>query len=614
MRRRLLPASVLLACALGRAEEPRGAFEDLARLGIIDPRTGTPQALDAELALGEQALERGDFAAAAASLHGIVHSPRYADFSDTVAYQNAEYGLLVALAGGGAAGEALAVAERVLLRGPAAPYFAVAHRRAVDVALQTRAYRPVLARLEAVKLDQPLPTEALAERAYLRGRAAYDEGKLDDAERELAQVSRRSRLFSSAVYLRGVLAVRQGKLGGATEAFCEIAGNPDGDRYSFVVDDRYFALKDLARLGAARVAHEEGRFDDAYYHYFQIPDDSDRLPEALFEAGWSMYQKRELRTARDLVKELLTSFPTAPQVPEALLLAGYIELADCRFPEARARFDALSKELRPLVAVVERLRGSPADRQALLGRALARAGRRGPAAQLPPLTSAPEDRVLAMLRLDPRLLRLSDTVSGLRTEAALAPGAIAAWRDLLGRLPGTQVQPVPPEGVTLLARVRQLRAELRRERPGAGDRLPELDGADARLAAIEARLAGSGAAGGDPALRARVAADLEKTEGLAARAAELAGTFDRAADALAAKELLRLHHQLVRIFEKARLGTIDAVIGEKRMYEKEIEDIAADRFLPRQAGKVHEHGLISDTEEYWPPEEEVWEDEYEAWK
>ena len=41
---------------------------------------------------------------------------------------------------------------------------------------------------------------------------------------------------------------------------------------------------------------------------------------------------------------------------------------------------------------------------------------------------------------------------------------------------------------------------------------------------------------------------------------------------------------------------------------------AAWAIMPRQVGKIYEHALIGDTEEYWPPEEEVWEDEYEGWK
>jgi len=36
---------------------------------------------------------------------------------------------------------------------------------------------------------------------------------------------------------------------------CEIAATPDDDKFTFVVDERYFTIKDLARLGLGRLAH-----------------------------------------------------------------------------------------------------------------------------------------------------------------------------------------------------------------------------------------------------------------------------------------------------------------------------------------------------------------------
>jgi tetratricopeptide (TPR) repeat protein len=278
-------------------------------------------------------------------------------------------------------------------------------------------------------------------------------------------VSRKSRLYSSSVYLRGVLRVRQGKLKDATEAFCEIATTPDQDTFTFYIDDRYFGIKDLAQLGAGRIAHEEGRYDDAYYHYFQIPDDSDRLPEALFEAAWSMYQKTELRTARDLVNDFLKQFPTSPLVPEALLLGGYIELADCKFDEARKKFEALAQEMGPLLVSVEYAQGASSMRRTLMTRALERVGPRGPIAAARPLTAAPDDRLLALLRLDPALVRLNETLAGIRREAALSSYAVTAWRELLLRA----AEPEGPER----ARGGEERRDLERgaaERGGAPSR------------------------------------------------------------------------------------------------------------------------------------------------
>ena len=296
-------------------------FKELEAMKLIDVESGNVTTLRRELASAETLLKDGAFANAAVALYAIVKSPRYTGgFTDFVEYQNAEYDLGVALARAGSYGAALDALEIVLKRGPAAPYYGPAHRRIVDIAIETRDHAGVLARIEAVKHSDPLPVSATGERAYLRGRAAYDAGKLADAEGELVTISKKSRMYSSGVYLRGVIRARRGELKESAEAMCEIAATPDNDKFTFVVDDRYFTVKDLARLGLGRIAHESGEYDDAYYHYFQIPDDSMYLGDALFEASWSMYQKRELPTSRDLVKEFLKDVPVeSPLWPEAEL-------------------------------------------------------------------------------------------------------------------------------------------------------------------------------------------------------------------------------------------------------------------------------------------------------
>ena len=319
------------------------------------------------------------------------------------------------------------------------PYWGPAHRRAVDIAIETRDHEGVLARIEAIKTTDPIPPSAAGERAYLRGRAVYDKGKYADAEGELVTISKKSRLYSSAVYLRGVIRARRGEYKDSAEAMCEIAGTPDSDKLTFVVDDRYFTVKDLARLGLGRLAHEQGEYDDAYYHYFQIPEDSPYLPDALFEASWSMYQKRELATSRDLVKEFLKEFPTSPLWPEASLLAGYVELADCKFTESQKWYDDLVAKLQPIVDTMDKVRKDPGPQRTLLfarpSRAIARSSRPASSAAKPGTAkTATLDEVLALLRLDPKFLRLNDAVTGVHELANSAPHVVRQWQNL-----GTQV-------------------------------------------------------------------------------------------------------------------------------------------------------------------------------
>ena len=411
-------------------------FAELLNLKLIDVESGNIESLRRELQVAETLLRDGAFTNAAVALYAIVKSPRYTAFTDFVEYQNAEYDLAVALARAGSYGAALQEIDDILRRGPAAQYWGPAHRRAVDIAIETRDHAGVLARIEAIKTADPIPPSAAGERSYLRGRAFYDAGKLADAEGELVLISKKSRLYSSAVYLRGVIKARRGDLKESAEAMCEIAATPDNDKYTFVVDDRYFTIKDLARLGLGRIAHENSEYDDAYYHYFQIPDDSPYLPDALFEASWGMYQKRELDTSRDLVKEFLKTFPSSPLWPEASLLSGYVELADCKFDASRRKYDALIGRLQPIVDEIDKIKHDPALRRQLFTKALTRfhevksSGEldgKKPGTQIAP---TPFDDVLGLLKLKPDFIRLAEAVTGSHELADSAPNVTRAWQNL----------------------------------------------------------------------------------------------------------------------------------------------------------------------------------------
>ena len=58
----------------------------------------------------------------------------------------------------------------------------------------------------------------------------------------------------------GIIRARRGQYQDAAEAMCQVAGTGDSDRLTFVVDGRYFTVKDLARLGLAGGLRE--RLDD----------------------------------------------------------------------------------------------------------------------------------------------------------------------------------------------------------------------------------------------------------------------------------------------------------------------------------------------------------------
>jgi hypothetical protein len=627
-------------------------FSALAEMKLIDVESGTLESLKHELEIGEQLLQNGSFTNAAIALYAIVESPRYASFHDFVEFQNAEYDLSVALARAGAYASSLDVIDDLLNRGPSSPYWGPAHRRAVDIAIETRDHAGVLARLEAIKSSEPIPVSAAGERAYLRGRAAYDAGNLTDAQGELAQVSKTSRLYSSAVYLRGVIWARKGELKSSAEAMCEIAGTEDNSKVTFVVDDRYFTIKDLARLGLGRIAHEMGEYDDAYYHYFQIPDDSLYLSDALFEASWSMYQKRELATSRDLVHEFLTTFPTSPLWPEASLLAGYVELADCKFDASQKWYDDLVARLQPVVDEIDRAKNDPELRKQLFAKALTRyreikdTGKEAGGQKVGTVKAASSlDDVVALLRLDPKFLRLDDAIHGIHELADNAPQATRQWQNLASQVAETKVQKISTtktleeeqlsdaNGVLedlrrLHQQVKDQRSEIARaSREGtmpndaAGDeikRLGELETkvqaaeANAQTAADKAAEAVSSQATGS--LRPLLEADIADARRLDKATHALAQKLDEAGDQLALAEVDQLYLDTRKVLDKAKLGKVDAIIGQKRKLDIQVQDLAAGRFPEELIGRLWNASMIGDDEEYWPFQGEYWSDEYEGFR
>jgi TolA-binding protein len=626
-------------------------FEALEATKLVDVESGNLDTLKRELQIAEDMLRDGTFVNAAVALYAIVKSPRYSAFTDFVEFQNAEYDLAVALARSGSYGASLDTIEQILARGPSAPYWGPAHRRAVDIALETRDHAGVLARIESVKLAETIPVSAAGERGYLRGRAAYDAGKLADAEGELVMISKKSRLYSSAIYLRGVIKARRGEYDLSAEAMCEVAATPDDDKFTFVVDERYFTIKDLARLGLGRIAHENSEYDDAYYHYFQVPDDSMYLPDALFEASWSMYQKRELPTARDLVKEFLDTFPSSPNWPEASLLAGYVELADCKFTDSQKWYDTLVAKLQPIVDEMDKARRDPSLRKQLFAKALTRyrevkytgleAGKKV-GTQRP---QTPTEEVLALLRLDPKFIRLNDALVGMTELSNNAPAVVRQWQNLGKQVSEKKVVAVSTGASLeqeqladanalvedlrrLQTRIAESRDELARQKregniPGdiAAEEQKRLDGlAEKNKKALASAITAADTAAkavtseASAGIRPLLEADLGEARRLDKATHALHEKLEEAGDKLAQNAIERLYNDTRKVLDKAKLGKIDAIIGQKRKLDIEVQDLAAGRFPEELIGKLWNASMIGDDEEFWPWQGEYWADEYKGWR
>jgi tetratricopeptide (TPR) repeat protein len=577
--------------------EPMSRYlSDLEKAGVLteDKEPATVERIRATLVDAENDLVTGNAEVATALLFRVVEGDRFAKLSYSPEYANAELTLGRALVRAGAYASAERYLLRALAHGPKSPFFAPAYRAMVDIALETREQVAVLAMLDKAEADLKganvdLPRDSNAEHEYLAGKVAYEANDLPGAEAHFANVDRQSRFFAAALYFRGLAHARKGHYAAARASLCEIVEQADQDRFTFFIDGRYYAIKDLAYLALGRISHEQAKYDDAYYFYFRVPEDSDRLPDALFEASWSMFQKQEYEAAGAFLDQFDRSFPKSPLAPDVLLLHAMIDLKSCQFDRVKGELEELVRVYKPIEAEVSALLKDPGRRRVLYKRLLSKQQ-----------IGAARDPVVELLKIDGKFYRYFADIVALDREAGLLPAQIAVWDELTAKQTGREKGSDATEAVQLVKDVEALQP-LAKGDPETEDRVGDLLTAARRAARPVSP-------------RGPYADEAQRTQSLSVEARALRARLVDATSAIAEQALLDLDTRLREMLRQARLTQIDAVIGKKKKLEIEISNLREGRYPPDMFAQLQLEGLMGDDEEYWPFEGEYWSDEYENYK
>jgi hypothetical protein len=117
-----------------------------------------------------------------------------------------------------------------------------------------------------------------------------------------------------------------------------------------------------------------------------------------------------------------------------------------------------------------------------------------------------------------------------------------------------------------------------------------------------------------PGIKPLIQADIADARRLDKAGHALVDKLGQAGDRLAQQAVDRLYADTRRVLDKAKLGKIDAIIGQKRKLDIEVQDLAAGRFPEELIGRMWNASMIGDDEEYWPWQGEYWADEYEGWR
>lgn len=332
---------------------------------------------------GEQLMNGGRVDEAIALLLALVEAPEFDLYAESQDGRAAVFRLGDALAQAGIFEAARAYLRRSIeARGAwddGAIWARRAVRRLVDVALQSAEFAE--ASRDLAKVPPGVPEEVHGEIAYMNGRAREAAGDPDGALAAYAGVTQRSRFWAQATYLSGLIHVEKGNYREGENLLCKVA-DPKRSQATTPVfaDEKFFAVRDLARLGLGRIAHEEGRNDDARYYYYLVPRDSERLAEALYEAATTRYEKKDYEGASELLGELAALGIHHRYEDEAWVLGAWVNLARCHYNEADGKLIAFLARYEPVRDAARRIAQSDASTQRLL--AAVRSGRTRRASRL----------------------------------------------------------------------------------------------------------------------------------------------------------------------------------------------------------------------------------------
>jgi hypothetical protein len=579
-----------------------------------------------ELGTIEEKISSGRRDEAIGDLVYIVESPRFDPFKDSDEGRACVYWLGDALGRGGAYQPARGYLSQLLSAASTDIWYRRAVHSLVDLALESDEPRLMLGDLKNV--DASAPDEITGDVNYLTGRVAEREAKPDEALAAYAKVSEKSRFWAQATYLSGVIAVERKDYKQGEALFCKVADPKQTPKKAPLFGGTdFFQVRDLARLGLGRVAHEQYRFDDARYYYYLVPHDSDNLPEALYETATTRYEAKDYEGARASIDELKQLKINHVYEDETYILDAYIDLATCRFPQADQKLNAFLQRYDPVRDAARRL---TADDTAM--RKLVEAVRTSSDPASAGLGVSEETaRALGILvRVDASYGRAARRLADLDHQQNGLRRAMGDLDQVSERLASPKaVQPQSSQGLAQsdqdkVERIDSQIAEIKRllreaERASNGKASGDLDALKKELEALQIRaraaraglpppVAKPGQKGQD--LPGLLAADRERASALYNDAQKLRVEVEAEQLALAKDALVRLDRRLSRLLRRARLGRIETVLGKKRALEVEVEALSQGLLPQTIVDSLDAARYLSDDEEYWPFEGEDWSDEY----
>ncbi len=168
--------------------------------------------------------------------------------------------------------------------------------------------------LDAVPADKRQPSVP-----YVRGKYAFSQDKLDEAEQFFRAVPLDSEYGFQAQYFLATTLTAKKDLGAATKTFAALIKREPRDD-----DER--RVVELGQLALGRLYYERDQPTKAIDSYLLIDRKSDLFPDALYEVAWVYVKAKHFDKALRALELLALADPTSAKLPTVKLLEGNLRI------------------------------------------------------------------------------------------------------------------------------------------------------------------------------------------------------------------------------------------------------------------------------------------------
>ena len=310
---------------------------------------------DAQLAEAMENADDGDYVAAIQAFQDFLAKGGFGP--GTPQHYRARFGIAYALSKANLLQSAAKLLVEVLLEGPDGEFFQRAFYELRRLRKEINYSPPDLEELTRFYVGK-YSRSFQDEYNYFLGEFFYDYNNFERALTYFDEVSSSSPDYPKALYLKGLVLVRNEMYKSAVSAFQNaiLAAEKLGESGYRVLDDAYLAL--------ARIAYESQQFDAAIYYYRKLRKDSPKLAQAFYESAWTYFLKGDYSRALGTFQVLHSPFFDHYFFPELWILEATAYLNMCHYDYAREALNMFQRDVAtlavPLSAFMQTQR-TPAD-------------------------------------------------------------------------------------------------------------------------------------------------------------------------------------------------------------------------------------------------------------